>query len=94
MEDLYESWSQPFREEARTTYLAVLRALAREKDEASDVDASVAAHLRILDIDPWDEPAHLAIVSALERAGRHGEAHRALRRYHARMAELGVPPHR
>ena len=37
-----------------------------------------------------DEPAHLGLVAALERAGRHGEARRRFRAYCARMDEIGV----
>jgi DNA-binding SARP family transcriptional activator len=90
-EDLYEDWSQPPREEARGAYLAVLRARA-EAERDSDVDAAAAAMLKILEIDPWDESAHLSMVSTLTEAGRHGEARRAYRRYVLRMEELGLEP--
>jgi DNA-binding SARP family transcriptional activator len=89
-EDLFEDWSQPLRDEVRATHLSVLRALADARTPS--VDAALAAHRRILEIDPYDEAAHLAIVSVLRTAGRHGEAQRAHRRYVARMRELGVPP--
>ena len=72
-------------------YLAVLRAQA-EVARVLGVDASVAAQLKVLEVDPWDESAHRAIVSALDAAGRHGEAQRAHRRYRARMEEVGVTP--
>jgi DNA-binding SARP family transcriptional activator len=88
-EDTYEDWSQPLREEARTMYLAVLRAKA-EVERDRGVDAAVGAQLRILEVDPWDEVAHLSIISALQEAGRHGEARRARARYLARMKELGI----
>lgn len=88
-EDLYEEWAQPPREEARNTYLAVLRARAEVE---SNPATAVASLLKIVEVDPWDEEAHLAIVTTLRDAGRHGEARRAHRRYVARMEELGVEP--
>jgi DNA-binding SARP family transcriptional activator len=90
-EDLYEDWAQPLREEARATYLAVLRARAETVQERG-TDAAVVAQLKILEVDPWDEAAHLAIVAALTEAGRHGEARRAHRRYCDRMEDIGVVP--
>jgi DNA-binding SARP family transcriptional activator len=92
-EDVYEDWAQPLREEARGTYVAVLRKRA-EIERENGVDLEVTALLRILEVDPWDEPAHQAVVSALKSAGRHGEARRAYHRYEARMKEIGVTPTR
>jgi DNA-binding SARP family transcriptional activator len=45
----------------------------------------------LLDADPYDEPAHLQLVSSLTALGRFGAARRAHQRYAARMRELGVP---
>lgn len=91
VEDLYEEWSQPLREQARAAYLAVLRARAEvERDRNPDVALTIL--YKVIEVDPWDESAHLAIVSALRETGRHGEARRAQRRYEALMEELGVDP--
>jgi len=90
-EDRYEDWAQPLRESARAAYVAVLRKRTDVEGERG-VDAGIAAQLMILEVDPWDEAAHLAIVSALRSAGRHGEAQRAYHRYEARMRELGLTP--
>ena len=81
-EDPYEDWAAPLRDEARATYVAVVRALAEAATRAGDVDEAVRNHMRILEKDPWDENAHLALVEILERAGRHGEAHRSYARIH------------
>jgi DNA-binding SARP family transcriptional activator len=48
--------------------------------------------LRMLERDPYDEDAHLALVGALRAAGRHGEARRRYRTYEDRMSELDVEP--
>lgn len=87
-EDRYEDWAVDLREEARANYLAVARVLAERSLETGDHDAAVHCYLRILDHDSWDEQAHLRLVSALERAGRHGEARRRYRAYATRMGEL------
>jgi DNA-binding SARP family transcriptional activator len=89
-EDLYEDWAGPLREESRTAFVSVSRALAELAVGSGDVDAAVRRYLQILDKDPWDAPAHLALVEVLERAGRHGEARRRYRAYVARLEEIGV----
>jgi DNA-binding SARP family transcriptional activator len=89
-EDHYEDWAVPLREEARAAYLAVTRTLARIAAGAGDHDAAVRYHLRLLERDPYDEEAHIGLVVALARAGRHGEARRRYRLYTERMSEIGV----
>lgn len=91
-EDLYEEWATPLREEARTTYIAVVRGYARLEAEAGNLEKAVALNLRILERDPYDEEAHLELVAVLSGLGRHGEARRFYRAYIARMEELEVEP--
>lgn len=91
-EDLYEDWSIALREEARATYILVARSLADAAAEMGDRWAAVNYRLRILERDPYDEDAHLGLVSTLSAGGRHGEARRFYRAYVARMEELGVEP--
>jgi len=90
-EDSYEDWAADHRKEVSATYNAVARTLAESALGAGDHDAAVRYYLRILDKDSWDEKAHLSLVSALERAGRHGEARRRYRAYASRMGELDLP---
>jgi DNA-binding SARP family transcriptional activator len=89
-EDAYEDWTVALREEARATYTAVARALADDAAARGDVDATTRYSLRVLERDPYDEPAHLGLVAALYAARRHGEARRRFRNYCARMDEIGV----
>jgi ATP/maltotriose-dependent transcriptional regulator MalT/DNA-binding SARP family transcriptional activator len=91
-EDIYEDWATPLREEARAAYLAVAAALAELAEASNDPDAAIRYRLRILERDPYDERAHLGLVSALDAGGRHGEARRTYRAYVARMGEIGVEP--
>ena len=80
------------REEARTTYVSVAMALADLSLNAGDHDGAARYLLRVLARDPYDERAHLQLVTALSVAGRHGEARRMYRAYAGRMGELGVEP--
>jgi DNA-binding SARP family transcriptional activator len=91
-DDPYEEWTIAPREHARASYLAVVQALVELA--AARGDHSAAAHyaLRLLERDPYDERAHLALVAARTAAKAHGEALRAYRLYRSRMAELDVTP--
>jgi len=89
-EDPYEDWPVPLREEALATYIAVTRALAEHAGAAADAAAATKFFLRILERDPYDEHAHIGLVSALAAAGRHGEAQRFYRSYCAGMERIGV----
>ena len=85
-EDAFADWAIPLRERVRSAYVDLLRALTRVEHESDRF------HLRLLEIDPYDEDAHLDLVRMLASSGRHGEAQRAYRRYVTRMAEIGVEP--
>jgi DNA-binding SARP family transcriptional activator len=89
-EDPYEDWSVALREEARAAYISVVRTLAHAASESGDHDAAARYYLRLLERDPFDEDAHLGLVSTLNDAGRYGESRRNYRSYVTRMDELGV----
>ncbi len=91
-EDAYEDWSAQLRDDARNVYVTVAHALARLAADEGDHDAVSRYLFRVLRHDPHDERAHLALVEALDRSGRRGDARRAYRTYAARMRELGVDP--
>jgi ATP/maltotriose-dependent transcriptional regulator MalT/DNA-binding SARP family transcriptional activator len=88
-EDLYEEWAGPLRDTARTTHIALLRALVRH---STDPDLRERHLLQLLDHDAYDEQAHQGLVRTLQAAGRHGEARRRYHDYAARMAEIGITP--
>jgi DNA-binding SARP family transcriptional activator len=90
-EDPYDDWAVPLRDEARAAYASVVRALARRAAERGDADGEIRSYLRILANDEWDENAHLGLVQALQRAGRHGDARRRYQIYAIRMDELDAP---
>jgi DNA-binding SARP family transcriptional activator len=91
-EDAYEEWASPLREEARAAYVAAAGTLAAQSASNGENAAAVRYRLRILERDPFDEEAHLGLVTALSAARAHGEARRAYRRYVARMEEIDVEP--
>jgi ATP/maltotriose-dependent transcriptional regulator MalT/DNA-binding SARP family transcriptional activator len=84
-EDRYQDWAEPLRNEARTVYIEVLRALGESTQ-------AIRYFLRIIDRDPYDESAHLGLVTALRARGAHGEARRAYGAYVSRMRELSTEP--
>jgi DNA-binding SARP family transcriptional activator len=91
-EDVYEDWPTGLREQARATYMTVVRALGRSARDHGDWAGAARYMLRLLERDPYDEDANLELVDAYRAAGRQGEARRAYRSYAARMAELDVEP--
>jgi ATP/maltotriose-dependent transcriptional regulator MalT/DNA-binding SARP family transcriptional activator len=91
-EDRYADWADALREEARSVFVSVQRALA-EFHAAGDAHEIAVRHLqRLLACEPYDEQAHLLAVRELDEAGRHGDARRMYRSYVERMAELDLEP--
>ena len=91
-EDLYEEWAVEAREEARSRLLTVLRLLARLAADRGD-DESAGQYLgQLLERDPYDEDAWLALIAGQLRLRRHGEARRRYAVYARRMGELDVVP--
>jgi DNA-binding SARP family transcriptional activator len=89
-EDLYADWAVALRDEAHAMFSTALRALIRH---LADSDDGVVPYLtRLIEVDPYDEPAHTQLISSLTASGRYGAARRAHERYAARMSELGVSP--
>ncbi len=91
-EDLYEDWAVEAREEARSRILMVLRLLARLAADRGD-DESAGQYLgQLLEREPYDEDAWLALIAGQLRLRRHGEARRRYVAYARRMGELDVVP--
>ncbi|MEN3358801.1 MAG: hypothetical protein V7637_2783 [Mycobacteriales bacterium] len=87
----YAEWADPLREQARAARLRALRDLAGLSRHTGDWDQAVGCLVRLLAADPFDEPAHRALVDVLRSAGRHGEAHRAFDRWAQAMVSIDVP---
>jgi DNA-binding SARP family transcriptional activator/ATP/maltotriose-dependent transcriptional regulator MalT len=91
-EDLYEEWAVDAREQARSRLLTILRLLARLAADRGD-EESAGQHLsQLLEREPYDEDAWLALIAGQLRLRRHGEARRRYAAYARRMGELDVVP--
>jgi DNA-binding SARP family transcriptional activator len=89
-EDPYADWAAGLRELARHTFVEAAGHLGRLADQRGEHAEAVRHRLRILDVDPYDEAAHLDLIRALSAQRRHGEARRAYRTYRTRLAELDL----
>ncbi|WP_394616554.1 BTAD domain-containing putative transcriptional regulator [Lentzea sp. JNUCC 0626] len=88
----YEDWAARLREEARLIYLQVVAVLAARAESGGEHALAGRYCLRVLERDPYDEPAHLMLVRVLAAAGSHGEARRSYQTYVTRMREIEVDP--
>jgi DNA-binding SARP family transcriptional activator/tetratricopeptide (TPR) repeat protein len=88
----YAEWPVGIREQARAAYAQVVARLAGDASRAGRDDEAVRLWLRLLERDPYDERAHLALVTALVAADRNGDARRRYLTYVDRIRELGVEP--
>ena len=91
-DDPYADWAAGTRELARHTFVEVSAHLGRLADARGAHGDAVRHRLRILDVDPYDEEAHLDLIRALTGQRRHGEARRAYRTYCTRLHELDLDP--
>ncbi|MGB8858123.1 MAG: tetratricopeptide repeat protein [Ilumatobacteraceae bacterium] len=90
--DPYADWFVNARESARSVYLSVAQTLATVRAQDGSPDDAIRLWLRVLEHEPYDESAHLALVSTLVAVGRHGDARRRYQHYSERMHELELEP--
>lgn len=84
-------WVLECRDQARASAVTCARLLARIAADRGD-DEDVAHWLvRLLERDPYDEDAWVALISAHTRLRRHGEAAHHHATYSRRMRELDLP---
>ena len=89
----YDDQVRDLRDEVRAAYLSGLRLLAELCRDAKDVDESIMWLRTLLACDPYDEAAHLSLISLLRSCRRFGQARAAAARHREAMAELGVLQH-
>jgi DNA-binding SARP family transcriptional activator/ATP/maltotriose-dependent transcriptional regulator MalT len=89
-EERYADWSVRIREELRSAYVQACARVATAEAAAGHHDEAVRRWLRLLEVDPYDERAHIGLVRALLAAGRRPEARRRYRTYAERVHELGL----
>lgn len=92
-DDRYEDWADPPREALKSTYTALLRALAELEGRHGQHARAAATLDRALAVDPLAEDLHAALMRVHAEAGNR---HLALRQYkrlrEALRRELGVDP--
>ncbi len=77
---------------ARHTFVETARLLARIAEDGGEHSEALRYRLRILDVDPYDETAHLDLIRSLRLQRRHGEARRAYRTYCSRLERARCRP--
>jgi DNA-binding SARP family transcriptional activator len=88
----YEAWAEALRSATTATYGALLRAIASRAADGGDPLTESDALRKLIELDPYDEPAYLGLIEALRLLGAHGQAQATRERYFAQMADLGIEP--
>lgn len=90
-EEPYADWARGLRAETTTWIGALLRRAIHLAEESGDLFETAESARRLLDIDPYDEPAHRARILALRQLGAHGRADQATADFRSALSELGLP---
>ncbi len=89
----YSDWAAGWRDRMRHLYSEVLAALYVALDREGELGPAIRVARDMVQLDPLNEGAHRSLMSALDRAGRRGQA---LRQFLAcrkvLMSELGIEP--
>ena len=91
-DDPYADWAAGLRALAKHTFVDTCFELARLNDAIHEYSEAIRYWLRTLDVDPYDEDAHLGMINSLRAQRRHGEARRAYQLYTTKMLELDLEP--
>lgn len=83
-------WADRIRRELHSRAFAVADALIEEAERAGDHLACVDTYRWILEVDPFDQRAHLGLIQSYQALAAHGRANGARAEYVRRMAELGI----
>jgi DNA-binding SARP family transcriptional activator len=89
-EDVFEDWTGPIRDEARSRFVTAARRLASHHLDQGRYPFAADVARRLILADNYDEGAHSLLVDALRLAGEIGEAKRAHAAFTAAMAELDI----
>jgi DNA-binding SARP family transcriptional activator/predicted ATPase/ABC-type glycerol-3-phosphate transport system substrate-binding protein len=89
----FDHWVYATAARLRTLAVTVLTTMATRLAAAGDLDSAIAAHRRVLDLEPWCEESHRALMLLLLQSGQRSNALAQYRRCVEVLAsELGVRP--
>lgn len=91
-DDAHQDWAAALAGEVRATHIALLRALAARLWRTGDIDEAIRYLLSLIRQDPFDEQAHLDLVSMQLDVGHLSKARRQYHTYVQRMKEIHVHP--
>jgi DNA-binding transcriptional activator of the SARP family len=90
---VYEDWADRYRLAVHAEIRQVLFGLTQGPWLAGYGDLGLRAAVKLAELDPWDEQAHLAIARCLQAIGRREAARQVVRRFLARLRnDLGQGP--
>jgi ATP/maltotriose-dependent transcriptional regulator MalT/DNA-binding SARP family transcriptional activator len=92
-EERYSDWATPYREALIDRHTAVLTALVELDEHAGDHAQAADTARELVRLDPLNEGAHRALITAYARAGRTGQALRQYLECRRTLVEaLGIEP--
>ena len=90
---VYEDWADRYRLAVHAEVRQVLFGLTQGPWLSGDGDLGLRAAVKLAELDPWDEQAHLAIARCLHAIGRREAARQVVRRFLTRLRnDLGQEP--
>ena len=91
--ELFDEWASRKRSELRATALGLLDTIVTAARAATDTDRGIAAARRILELEPWHEDAHRALMWFFAAANQRSAALAQFETCrHVLAEELGVDP--
>ena len=92
-EDRFEPWAETHRERLRARFAQVLSQRAAELEDSADLRGAAAMLERLVQEDPYNEQAHLALMRIFSLEGRRHRAVHLFQQLEKRLGEdLGVDP--
>lgn len=91
-EGSYYEWAEPIREDLRRRVLDVLVRMAQLQETSGDANGAVATLERAIDLDPYAESIHMAVIKLYGRLGRPDAARRTYARLERHLGQIDTDP--
>lgn len=93
LEDIYMAWADERRDELQEGYIYVLNLLAERERETKQFEEARKLYERIIEVDPYQDQVHLAIMQCLVESGSTSAAKAHYKGYEALLRkELNAEP--